>query len=162
MGFLTDRFGSRTVSTTGAAVALLGTLPFALFGGHHLSTVMLCTALFVRGVGLGSISIPSMASAYAVIAKPMIPVATTSLNIAQRLGGPMATTLLAIFLHSRMQHQGAAGISAAFTATFWLLCAIHFGGMIAALRLPATAENTSIMLAEPTNAPEEQRGFLSN
>jgi EmrB/QacA subfamily drug resistance transporter len=131
MGALTERFGPRTVSSTGAALALAGTLPLALFAGAQLPMVALCVALFVRGAGMGSIGIPSIASAYASVPKPMIPVATTTLNILQRLGGPAATTLLAIFLHSRI---GAA--PAAFVATFWVLCAIHTATVFAALRLP--------------------------
>jgi EmrB/QacA subfamily drug resistance transporter len=132
MGTLTERFGPRVVSSTGAVVALLGTLPFALFGGPALSLSAMCVAMFVRGVGLGSISVPSIASAYATVPKSMIPVATTTLNILQRLGGPAATTVLAIFLHSRV-----GAVPGAFVATFWLLCAIHALTVVAAMRLPS-------------------------
>ncbi len=64
VGALTERFGSRAVSATGASVALLGTLPFALFGAHGLSIAMVCVFLFVRGVGMSSIGIPSVTAAY--------------------------------------------------------------------------------------------------
>ncbi|HWZ61171.1 MAG TPA: DHA2 family efflux MFS transporter permease subunit [Gemmatimonadaceae bacterium] len=138
MGALTERFGPRVVSSTGAAVALLGTLPLVLFGGSSLPMSALCVALFVRGAGMGSISVPSITSAYASIPRPMIPVATTAINIVQRLGGPVATTGLAIFLHSRM-----TGTSQAFVATFWLLCAINILTVLAALRLPAHAWSTT-------------------
>jgi MFS family permease len=138
MGALTDRFGPRAVSSTGAALALLGTLPLVLFGGSSLPMSALCVALFVRGAGMGSISIPSITSAYASVPRPMIPVATTAINIVQRLGGPVATTGLAIFLHSRM-----TGSSQAFVATFWLLCAINILTVLAALRLPTHAWSTA-------------------
>jgi len=69
--------------------------------------------------------------------------ATTSLNIVQRLGGPALTTLCATFLGWRlgMAHQ-ATGISSAFTATFMLLNLIHILLLAAALRLPFFIEKT--------------------
>jgi EmrB/QacA subfamily drug resistance transporter len=143
MGALTERFGSRRVSATGALISLLGTLPFAFLPSTALSTWGICAALFVRGLGMGSISIPSIAAAYSSIAREAIPMATTALNIVQRLGGPAATTALAIFLHARshsishgsgllLAHDNAR----AFTDTLWLLCAFHAATAVAALRLP--------------------------
>lgn len=99
----------------------------------------MCIALFARGIGLGSISIPSVAAAYASIPRPMIPIATTTINIVQRLGGPVATTLLAIYLHAGMQSH-PHDISRAFSATFWLLCMVHLLSLFATLRLPARPE----------------------
>jgi len=149
MGPLTERFGSRRVSSSGALIALLGTLPFALCSAPGLSTWATCLALFVRGVGLGSITLPSIAAAYAAIPKETIPVATTAINIVQRFGGPVATTGLAIFLHSRMHGDsqnlllpfaGTQLDASAFAAAFWLLCAVHAFCVIAALRLPSRPE----------------------
>jgi len=139
MGTLTERFGPRKVSSSGALLALMGTLPFALFGALGLPASTVSISLFVRGLGLGAINLPSIASAYASIPKQTIPVATTALNIVQRLGGPVATTLLAIFLHARL------GVSPtdnkhAFAATFWLLCGLHALSLLAALRLPLHTE----------------------
>jgi Na+/melibiose symporter-like transporter len=134
MGALTERFGPRVVSAGGAALALVGTLPFAL-SGTAMSTTAIAVTLFVRGAGLASINIPSIAAAYSGIDKPLIPVATTALNIAQRLGGPAMTTLVAVFLHARMVAASGA-VANAYAATFWLLCAVHAATVLAALRLP--------------------------
>lgn len=131
IGTLTERFGARRVSSTGAIVTLLGTLPLALFGGTTLPLAAVCVALFVRGAGQGGIGIPSISSAYASIPRPLIPVATTALNIVQRLGGPIATTILAIFLHARI-----ANVAHAFAATFWLLVVVHGMTFLATRRLP--------------------------
>jgi EmrB/QacA subfamily drug resistance transporter len=144
MGSLTERFGPRAVSSTGALIALLGTLPFALFGARGLSMSLVGLSLFIRGMGQGSIAIPSLASAYASISKQNIPVATTALNIVQRLGGPIATTLLAIFLHAQMKGSSAR----AFAATFWLLCGAHALTILAALRLPLSTERKPEMERE--------------
>jgi EmrB/QacA subfamily drug resistance transporter len=142
MGPLTERFGSRRVSATGAFVALLGTLPFMMAGGLPGWAVGL--ALFVRGAGMGGISIPSMAAAYAGMPAADIPVATTAINIVQRLGGPAATTLLAIFLHARLGsvplEAGGPRVAQAFAATFAVLCLTHAAVFLASLGLPLRLE----------------------
>jgi hypothetical protein len=63
--------------------------------------------------------------------------ATTSLNIVQRLGGPTLTTLCATFLGWRLGlAQSAANLSSAFTAAFVLLCGLQALLFASALRLP--------------------------
>jgi hypothetical protein len=63
--------------------------------------------------------------------------ATTALNIIQRLGGPTLTTLCATFLGWRLAavhvHDAALG---PFTAAFLLLCVLHALLFAAAMRLP--------------------------
>ena len=63
--------------------------------------------------------------------------ATTALNIIQRLGGPTLTTLCATFLGWRLaeSHVSDAAI-APFTAAFLLLCVLHGLLIVAAMRLP--------------------------
>ncbi|MDR3669200.1 MAG: DHA2 family efflux MFS transporter permease subunit [Holophaga sp.] len=147
LGALTDRFGARRVSAGGALFSLLGTVPFALAAFAGSPGWCLGLALAVRGAGLGAIGIPSIAVAYAAVPVEDIPVATTAINIVQRLGGPMATTSLVLFLHTRMLRPPAfplsldqpAGHLQAFIATFWVLCAIHAAAVWAALRLPLWA-----------------------
>jgi EmrB/QacA subfamily drug resistance transporter len=135
MGFLSERLGPRTISSAGAFIALIGTLPFSLCSAHSLTMTVLCAALFVRGAGMGAINIPSIAAVYGSVPKEMIPAATTAINIIQRLGGPVATTLLAVFLHAHMRISSSQ-TAHAFTVTFWLLCGIHALSVVAALRLP--------------------------
>jgi putative transposase len=48
------------------------------------------------------VGIPSISAAYASVKRRNLPMATTSLNIVQRLGGPTLTTLCATFLGWRM------------------------------------------------------------
>jgi EmrB/QacA subfamily drug resistance transporter len=141
IGVLTERFGIRRVAGGGAFLALAGTLPFLYLASHGMSLPLLVCALFVRGMGLSAVGIPSITSAYASVEKEHLPMATTSLNIVQRLGGPTLTTLCATFLGWRlgMAHQ-ATGISDAFTAAFMLLSLIHILLLVAALRLPFSIE----------------------
>lgn len=133
MGRLSERFGARAISGTGAAIALLGTLPFAL-AGPDLPYWVLAGALFVRGFGVGSITIPSAAAAYASVPRESLSSATTAINICQRMGGPVGTSALALFL----QHMLASidDTALAYTATLWLLTALAAAGILAASRLP--------------------------
>ncbi len=143
MGALTERFGPRPVSAGGAFIALVGTLPFALVYLSPVSKWAICSALFVRGIGMGGVSIPSIQASYSSIAQEKIPVATTTINIVQRLGGPVATTVLVIFLHARASaFAHASGVSQvnwnarASAATFLLLCGFHAAAFLAAMCLP--------------------------
>jgi EmrB/QacA subfamily drug resistance transporter len=137
MGALTGRFGIRNVATTGALLALLGTLPFLYLANHTLNLTVLAMALFVRGVGQSAVGIPSISAAYASVKRSELPMATTSLNIVQRLGGPTFTTLCASLLGWRLAAQPVhASPLSAYAWAFLLLCALHASSAIAAWRLP--------------------------
>jgi EmrB/QacA subfamily drug resistance transporter len=137
MGALTQRFGIRKVSAAGAFLALAGTLPFIWLAGHGLSVAVLACTLFVRGAGLSAVGIPSISAAYASVKRRDLPMATTSLNIVQRLGGPTMTTLCATFLGWRLSAApGPAVTSDAFAQAFGLLCVLHVLLFIATLWLP--------------------------
>ena len=95
---------------------------------------VLAGALLIRGFGVGSITLPSAAAAYASVPRESLGHATTVINICQRFGGPVGTTGLAIFL----QHALATtAISAtAYMWTFWLLAGLAGAGTLAASQLP--------------------------
>jgi MFS family permease len=143
MGALTKRFGIRKVSAGGALLALTATLPFLYLASHGLVLTVLACTLFIRGMGLSSVGIPSISAAYDSVMKQDLPMAATSLNIVQRLGGPTLTTLCATFLGWRLAtvHSDAT-LPGAFTATFILLCMFHALLFVATLRLPLTIEKS--------------------
>ena len=60
--------------------------------------------------------------------------ATTAINICQRIGGPVGTTGLAIFLHHMLAMTDIP--ETAYTAAMWMLAALAVLGMLAASRLP--------------------------
>ena len=134
MGTLTDRFGIRRVAGGGALLALIATSLLLLLAvlGFHL--FLLIPALFLRGMGMSGVGLPSMSAAYASVRRPLLPMATTSLNIVQRLGGPTMTTLFASLLAWRLESSGAA--STAYAWAFAFLCALHAATLLATLRLP--------------------------
>ena len=137
MGALTQRFGIRKVSAGGAFLAFAATLPFLFLASHGLVVAVLACALFLRGVGLSAVGIPSISAAYASVKKGDLPMATTALNIVQRLGGPTMTTLCATFLGWRLGlARSHVSLPSAFAAAFLLLCALHALLFAAALRLP--------------------------
>jgi len=143
MGALTQRFGIRGVSTSGALLAFVGTLPFLYLAEHGLVLPVLVAALFVRGMGMGAIGIPSISAAYAAVPKRDLPMAATSLNIVQRLGGPTMTTVCATFLAWRLRATGdmlPGTSSRAFTEAFAVLCMLHALQVVSALKLPLSLE----------------------
>jgi predicted MFS family arabinose efflux permease len=170
MGTLTERFGIRKVSAGGALLAFAGTLPFLYLASHGLVQAVLASTLFIRGVGLSAIGVPSISAAYASVKRQDLPMATTALNIVQRLGGPTLTTLCATFLGwrlgserlglahadearmlSRVLSRVLSSMSGAFTAAFLLLCALHALLFIAAMRLPLSLEEK---MEQHLEAPE--------
>jgi len=139
MGKLTQRFGIRWVSASGATLALVGLAPMMFLASHGLMTGVFVAALVGRGIGQGAVGIPSITAAYASVPKRELPMATTSLNIVQRLGGPTLTTVCATFLAWRMRLSGGASAKA-FVAGFALLCGLQALVLLSALRLPTRVE----------------------
>jgi hypothetical protein len=135
---VTKRFGTRRVSGGGALVALLGTLQLVYLANHDFDFVVLATALFLRGVGQVGVGIPSISAAYGSVAAHDISMASTSLNIVQRLGGPTFTTLCATFLGWMLESQPLQQASLnPYASALLLLAALHLWVLIVALKLPA-------------------------
>jgi MFS family permease len=136
MGRLSERFGARAISGTGAALSLIGTLPFA-FAGADTPVALLCVALLIRGFGGGSITIPSAAAAYASVPRESLGHATTAINICQRFGGPTGTSGLAICL--QIAEARTQTPSQAYTIAFWVLAGTAAAALLAASYLPGRA-----------------------
>lgn len=135
VGFLTDKFGCRAVSSTGAFVNFLGTIPFLWMAHSGYSTLLASAALFVRGVGQGGTGLPSLAAAYASIPKNKLAYATTSINIVQRLGGPIFTTVLAIVISLSLPSNNLLK-SETFQIPFLVLNIFQICMIVSALQLP--------------------------
>jgi EmrB/QacA subfamily drug resistance transporter len=158
MGRLTKRFGIRKLAACGALLALAGTLPLVFLAQHGLVVTVLAASLFIRGVGVSAIGIPSITSGYASVARQDLPMATTAMNIVQRLGGPTLTTLCAVFLGWRLSATpDAAATSGAFIAAFSLLCALHALLFLATLRLPWLVPHSGPVPQSPATAEPGSR-----
>ena len=94
----------------------------------------------MSGVGL-----PLMTAAYASVSRRKLPMATTLLNIVQRLGGPTMMTLCASFLAWRLgSHVTGHAVSTAYAWAFLLLCGLHAFTFLAAIRLPRRLDDVAI------------------
>jgi len=142
MGFLTERFGCRAVSAGGALLALLGTLPFLWMTQSRFSPSLTLVSMFVRGAGHGAVGIPSVSAAYASVSGDKLSVATTAINIVQRLGGPLATTILAIVMSLSATYVPASG-PRAFMIAFVSLIGLQLLMLGSATRLPARVHQNS-------------------
>ncbi|MGN8135264.1 DHA2 family efflux MFS transporter permease subunit [Paraburkholderia sp. 22099] len=145
MGMLTDRFGIRCVSAGGALLTLLATLPMVYLATHGLNLLVLIPALVLRGIGMSGVGLPSLSAAYASVRQERMPMATTSLNIVQRLGGPTMTTLCATFLAWKLKSVDAGhAISSAYGGALLILCGIHAFAFLAAVQLPRRLDDVTI------------------
>jgi EmrB/QacA subfamily drug resistance transporter len=135
MGFLTERFGCRAVSAGGALLGLVAILPFLWMIQYQFSPALTVISLLVAGAGQGTISIPSVSAAYASVPKAKLAVATTALNIVKRLGGPLATTVIAVVMSLSAPYFPASG-PRPFLIAFVLLVGLHVLVLASASRLP--------------------------
>jgi EmrB/QacA subfamily drug resistance transporter len=150
MSMLTRRLGTRHLVRGGTALAALSTLCFVWLAwqqgqGQGLDLRLLLPALFLRGMGQGSVGLPTMSAAYTAIDKRDLPMATTSINIVQRIGGPTMTTLCATLLAWRLALDGPphAGLGSGLNGYSWAFAALallHGLIWLSATRLPARIE----------------------
>jgi len=141
LGFLTERFGCRAVSAGGALLAFLSTITFLWMIGQPFSAAWAVASLFLAGAGQGTISIPSITAAYSSIPKARLAVANTALNIAQRVGGPVATTLLSVVISLTM-HDAKNAQPSQFLMAFVMLSGLHLLVFGAAALLPLRIHRT--------------------
>ncbi|CAL9434715.1 putative transport protein HsrA [Nocardiopsis dassonvillei] len=130
-----DRLAPRNLVAAGLALAALATVPFAL-ATADTPQWWLGAVLFVRGLGLGTASVPLLAAAYRGLEPDRIPRATAALNVLQRIGAAAGTAGLALVLA-----RGAAAApdpGPAFQAAFWWMAALTAAALLPALLLPAT------------------------
>ncbi len=134
MGTLTDRFGYRAVSSGGVFLNVLGTLPILWMTQGGVSRAWVIACLLARGAGQGATGVPTIAAAYSSVPKARLGFATTAINIVQRLGGPMATTGIAIVIS--LSGAGTSG-PREFLMPFVALVLFQLLVLGSALRLPA-------------------------
>jgi EmrB/QacA subfamily drug resistance transporter len=173
-GRISDERGAGWVVPVGMAVALLGTLPFTMIDGHT-NVVWLAVALFVRGLGFGAAMMPAMGAAYQTLAPAAVPRASTALNILQRVGGSVATALVAVELQHNITGRVPAArdgasvlagtgtklpgpvadkVGGAFAATTWWVVALTAVGFVASLFLPRRPASAEALAPAGQPAPE--------
>jgi EmrB/QacA subfamily drug resistance transporter len=155
-GSLTDKVGARRVVPVGVGLATLGTLAYTQIAVDtpywHLAA-----ALFLIGTGLGATITPSMAAAFHGLDPRQMGMATSTINVVQRVAGSLGTALLAVVLQRTIAanldgfHGGigqaaaraaadpvhaAPAIADAFGTTFWVAVGLTVAAFIPAALLP--------------------------
>jgi len=117
-GRLTDRHGPTWMPVLGLPFVLVGLLPFA-FVGAHTSYVLLCSASFVQGLGMGLAMMPTMTAAMQAVPLAAIARTSTAMNIIRQAGASIGTAVLAVILATEIKsnvgglsHGSSGGISA--------------------------------------------------
>lgn len=103
-GRLTDRIGAGYVVPVGIVLALLGTFPFTQVG-VDTSYVWLSVALFVRGMGLGAVMMPTISAAYTTLSKEAVSRAAPTISAMQQIGASLGSALLVTALTQRLTAQ---------------------------------------------------------
>lgn len=102
-GRLTDRIGAGYVVPVGITLALIGTLPFTQIE-IDTSYLWLSIALFVRGMGLGAVVMPTISSAYTTLTADKVNRAAPALSAIQQVGASLGSALLVTALTSHFTH----------------------------------------------------------
>ena len=114
-GRLTDRIGAGFVVPVGVVLALLGTAPLTQLG-TSTSYAWLGAVLFVRGLGLGSVMMPTFAAAYTRLDRSVVSRAAPGLTALQQIGASLGSALLVTALAQHLTGALAArGIPASGT-----------------------------------------------
>ena len=104
---MTERYGGGPVALVGVVVTAVMTIPFALIGAHTC-VAFLCVAMFLRGAGMGSSFMPAMTAAFAALDRSEVVHATPQLNVLNRVGGSIGTTILAVVLANALRRRAHA------------------------------------------------------
>jgi len=135
IGSLTDKIGARMVVLAATAITFAGTIPFALFS-PDVPYWMMGLALFVRGIGVGGITIPVMTDSYTGLSGPQVAQASVATRIIQNIGGAFGSAVLATVVALQLQQvvpgSAHANVSDAYHTGF-LVASV----LTAALVLPA-------------------------
>jgi EmrB/QacA subfamily drug resistance transporter len=109
-GRLTDRYGPSKWPAMGIPLLVIGIAPFA-FVTANTSYVLLCTASFVLGLGMGFSMMPTMTAALQAVPAAAIARTSTAMNIIRQSGASIGTAILSVLLSTAIADNlvGIAG-----------------------------------------------------
>lgn len=152
VGRLVDRIGARWITVVGFAVVAVATVPFAL-GLPASADPLLLVTLFVRGFGLGAVTMPLMVASYQQLSGEQIAHSSILTRTAQQLGGSFGTAIFAVLLQAAL--AGGATLGGAFDSAFWAAVGVTVLGVVIAFALPAGSPTSGAPAAEAAPAPVE-------
>ena len=116
---MTERYGGGPVALVGVIATAVTTIPFALIGANT-SVSLICVVMFLRGMGMGASFMPAMTAAFAALDRSQVSHATPQLNVLNRVGGSIGTTILAVVLANGLRDaHSPAEAAAAYGSAFW-------------------------------------------
>ncbi len=102
------------------------------------------TALFVRGIGLGVVTIPLMALGFRGLERSEVPDASIITRIASQVGGSFGASVVVVILAgATISTSSTASLSAAFQQSFWWATAFAGVGVLLSLPLPGRLTDTT-------------------
>jgi EmrB/QacA subfamily drug resistance transporter len=143
---MTERYGGGPVALVGVLLTAAMTVPFALIGAHT-SVVELCLVMVVRGAAMGASFMPAMTAAFAALDRSQVSHATPQLNVLNRVGGSIGTTLLAVVLADGVRHAHTnSALAHAYGTAFWWSVGMAVAALIPCvvlMRAESNARNTA-------------------
>lgn len=134
-GRLADRIGSGKVVLPGLVLLVVGLAAFTTVGSDT-SYVLLLSALFVMGLGMGATMMPIMSAALQTLTHKQVAGASSATNIVQQASGAIGAALMSTILAGVLAGKfGVPTSEGQLAAT-------------AALRDPATREAAAVMAAD--------------
>lgn len=119
IGKMTDKLGARYVVLPSIAITIIGTLPFVFFDADT-SQWLIWLVLFVRGIGVGGITVPVMSDSYVGLQKLQVPAASVATRIIQNVGAAFGSAILATVVSNALNVKEAtvANFAGAYHAGF--------------------------------------------
>ncbi len=106
VGKLTDSLGAQLVVLPSIAITIIGTLPFVFFDANTASW-LIWLVLFIRGTGVGGITIPVMSDSYIGLEKSQVPAASVATRIIQNVGAAFGSVILVTVVSGALTVGGA-------------------------------------------------------
>jgi EmrB/QacA subfamily drug resistance transporter len=158
---LTERYGGGPVALVGVLITAVMTVPFGLIGAHT-SIAVLCVAMFFRGAGMGASFMPAMTAAFAALDRSEVSHATPQLNVLNRIGGSIGTTILAVVLANGVRHAHTPAAAAhAYGTAFWWSVAMAVAALVPCVVL-MRAEANARAAARAAGAADPDRGAVES
>ncbi|MDR0847065.1 MAG: multidrug efflux MFS transporter [Lactobacillales bacterium] len=136
IGKMVDKVGARNVTLISLAIAVIGTIPFTFFG-PDASLIVISLVLFIRGIGIGGVTIPMMTDSYTGMEKQAISQASVGTRIVQNIGGAFGSAVLATIVSISIANQkpSVEVMASAYNAGFVVALALCVVMVIPALFL---------------------------
>jgi EmrB/QacA subfamily drug resistance transporter len=126
IGKMIDKIGAKQVVLVSLAISLAGSLPL-IWITSATPYWLLALILFVRGIGIGGITMPLMSDAYMGMAPAQVASASVATRMIQNLGGAFGSGVLAtVVAMSVRTHVGAdvGALTTAYQLGFLVACIV--------------------------------------